>query len=54
MSDKIYKISIYFARKGERDLLPTIYKNRRQADLAAYNINKNDPNMDARVEEAET
>ena len=51
MEKKAWKVSVWFARKGERDLLPEVYKDKTKADYAAYNINRNDPAMEARAEE---
>lgn len=51
---KSWRISIYFSRRGERDLLDKRYDSQTQAELAAYNINQCDARLEARAEEEAT
>ena len=48
---KQWRVSIFFPRKGKRDLLPGVYKNFSEADKAAINLNMSDPRLEAKAEE---
>ena len=50
---KQWRVSIYFPRKGKRDVLPEVYKNFTEADKAAINLNLCDPRLLAKAEEVD-